>query len=157
MQTIEYRTMDKSSWGAGPWQDEPDKKQWQDAATGLPCLIVRNRGGALCGYVGVAFGHPWHGKEYDTPDVEVHGGLTFADRCAKGADEAEHICHKPDAGEPADVWWFGFDCAHAWDQSPGYDALSPTHLRDSHDVYRDVAYVESECASLAKQIAAVHP
>jgi hypothetical protein len=38
MDTIEYRTIDKSQWGPGPWQDEPDKKQWQDEATGLPCL-----------------------------------------------------------------------------------------------------------------------
>lgn len=36
METLEYRTKDKSTWGDGPWQQEPDKKQWQDAATGLP-------------------------------------------------------------------------------------------------------------------------
>ena len=57
METIEYRTMDKSVWGPGPWQNEPDKRQWQDEATGLPCLIVRNSMGALCGYVGVSEGH----------------------------------------------------------------------------------------------------
>ena len=46
METIDYRTVDKTTWGAGPWQDEPDKKQWRDE-TGFPCLIVRNNGGAL--------------------------------------------------------------------------------------------------------------
>lgn len=41
MKTIEYRTDDKSGWQPGPWMNEPDKKQWQDPETGLPCLIVR--------------------------------------------------------------------------------------------------------------------
>jgi hypothetical protein len=63
--TIEYRTTDKTEWGAGPWQDEPDKRQWTDAVTGLPCLIVRGPIGALCGYVGVSSDHPLHGREYD--------------------------------------------------------------------------------------------
>ena len=54
---IEYRFTDKSGWEQGAWQDEPDKVQWIDEETGLDCLIVRNPGGALCGYVGVAEGH----------------------------------------------------------------------------------------------------
>lgn len=48
MDTREYRTIDKSD---GEWKDEPDKIQWQDEATGFPCLIVRGPSGALCGYV----------------------------------------------------------------------------------------------------------
>ena len=82
MQTIEYRTHDKSEWGPGPWQSEPDKRQWRDEATGLPCLIVRGPSGALCGYVGVSRGHPCYGKDYDDVTVEVHWGLTFASKCA---------------------------------------------------------------------------
>lgn len=84
METIEYRTEDKSSWGDGPWQSEPDKKQWLDPETGLPCLIVRGPHGALCGYVGVPRSHPYYGKHYDHEDVsvEVHWGLTFANLCA---------------------------------------------------------------------------
>lgn len=49
MQTISYTTKDKSTWGDGPWQHEPDKMQYEDPDTGLPCLIVRNAVGALCG------------------------------------------------------------------------------------------------------------
>lgn len=66
MKTIEYRTIDKSAWPRGEWDAEPDKVQWQDEATGLPCLIVRNSGGALCGYVGLSEGHPLYGKSYST-------------------------------------------------------------------------------------------
>ena len=55
--TVEHKTwvtIDKSSWGDGPWLAEPDKEQFADEATGLPCLIRRSpTSGALCGYVGV--------------------------------------------------------------------------------------------------------
>ena len=112
METLEYRTQDKSQWGDGDWQQEPDKKQWQDKETGYPCLVVRNRMGALCGYVGVPKGHPHFEHDYEKPSVEVHGGLTFADTCQPNADESSHICHK--VGDDH-VWWFGFDCAHYGD------------------------------------------
>lgn len=65
----------------GPWTNEPDKAQWIDEATGLDCLIVRNRMGALCGYVGVPEGHPAHRQDYDNVDADAHGGLTFAGGC----------------------------------------------------------------------------
>lgn len=66
MTTREYRGyLDKAEWGQGPWQDEPDKVQWRDGATGLPCLIVRGPHGAFCGYVGVLDTHPWHRKDYN--------------------------------------------------------------------------------------------
>lgn len=53
---------DKSTWGEGPWQHEPDRLEFEHA--GLPCLIVRNHFGALCGYVGVSPGHPLHKVPY---------------------------------------------------------------------------------------------
>lgn len=62
-ETSEYK-IDRTGWMPGPWDDEPDKLQWTDTVTGLPCLIVRNQAGALCGYVGVPTGHPLHGLHY---------------------------------------------------------------------------------------------
>lgn len=158
MQTLEYRFKDKSDWGPGPWQDEPDKRQWTDPATGLPCLIVRNRGGNLCGYVGVSKGHPAYEADYcdveDDVDIDVHGGLTFAGPCSEGSEHG--ICHKVEPGENDDVWWLGFDCGHFQDLSPEMAA------REKMDhgwepvgdpIYRDISYVENECTSLAKQLA----
>lgn len=29
METLEYTTMDKSTWGEGEWNSEVDKKQWR--------------------------------------------------------------------------------------------------------------------------------
>lgn len=85
MQTREWQLLDKSTWGEGPWQQEPDKKQWTDSETGYACMIFRAPvTGALCGYVGVPISHPAYGLGYDTKllrELEAHGGLTFANGC----------------------------------------------------------------------------
>lgn len=152
METREYRNCDKSEWGDGPWMNEPDKLQWQDDATGLPCLIVRNSHmtGSLCGYVGLPSNHPDAGKGYDDVDVEVHGGLTYSDFCQPHADESIGICHVPAPGESDRVWWLGFDCSHAFDLSPAMRAFS----RPDGDVYRDIDYVKGQVTHLAAQLKA---
>lgn len=133
----------------GVWQDEPDKVQWVDPETDLDCLIVRNRGGALCGYVGVGPDHPFHGRSYENVDVDVHGGLTFAEHCAPG-EPIEGICHRAAPGRPDPVWWLGFDCAHAFDVSPRWRL--PGDIVDYPEVYRDMEFVVGECEGLAKQL-----
>ncbi len=57
-----FTTFDKTDWGDGAWQNEEDHYEFWDDATGLPCLINRNRVGALCGYVGVLPGHYLYGN-----------------------------------------------------------------------------------------------
>ena len=165
MNNIENITYDKSNWAKGEWDNEPDKIQWQDEAAGLPCIIVRNRMGGLCGYVGVPPLHPAHGGTYDgehTVVLDVHGGLTFAGKCGRGP-ESESICHKPAEGESDDVWWLGFDCCHAGDFYPYMNKLRAQlpDLQAIHDdyrglipedIYRDVAYVTKECEQLAIQL-----
>lgn len=153
LETIEYRTVDKTSWGEGPWQEEPDKKQWLDPATGLPCLIVRNDGGALCGYVGVFSDHPDFGRHYDTIDVEVHCGLTFGDFCAESADESRYICHK--SSDAREVWWLGFDCSHCYDVRPADNAVLRRYsFGDGAGIatYRDWGYVVCGVLDLARQL-----
>ena len=146
MEAKEWTYTDKSEWPDGVWKTEPDKVQWLDAATGLPCLIVRSPTGALCGYVGVGPDHPCFEKEYAIPDVDVHWGLTFAGHCAPG--EPEHgICHIWEGDVKR--WWFGFDCAHSRDYCPAYGSFSP--IMDGY--YRDIAFVKRETIKLAKQLA----
>lgn len=152
-----WNTQDKSDWGQGPWQNEPDKAQWIDDDSNLDCLIVRNHSGALCGYVGVPESHPFYEKHYhDTDTLAAHGGITFADFCADDGDEARNICHTGQVAN-AKVWWFGFDCAHACDLSPkvlkDFPDLRPLF---GHDVYRDFDYVKAECRKLAAQLKAVN-
>jgi hypothetical protein len=133
----------------GPWISEPSKMQWVDEATGLPCLIVRGGVGSLCGYVGVPSSHPFHKRFYDDVPVDVHGGLTYSDSCQHSKDESQGVCHIPEPGSSDDVWWFGFDCAHLYDLSPG---IMRAGLVFKGDVYRDVNYVAAEVTSLAAQL-----
>lgn len=141
---------DKSSWGDGPWVSEPDQKKWTDEATGLPCIAFRNQySGHWCGYVGIDPTHPWHGEHYDAISVEVHGGLTYSEKC-RGT-----ICHTPKPGESDNIWWFGFDCAHfgVGDVSPMTEAFRKTVLKyEIAATYKTLSYVEEECASLAMQL-----
>lgn len=161
MEAKEYTGVkDRSQWGHGEWSAEPqDKVQWQDEATGLPCLAVRNHSGAWCGYVGVAEGHPAFGKDYsdvsqaDGEYIEVHGGLTFSDFCADTKDEAEGICHVAAPGEPDRVWWLGFDCAHYLDLTPGDAARG--YSWSGEGTYRTLDYVKRQCLLLAAQLKAL--
>lgn len=160
-------------WGEGPWNNEPDKAQWVDEATGLDCLAVRNMGGGFwCGYVGVPKGHPAYGKGYndvrmhDDEYLGVHGGLTYSNTCAG------EICHEPEPGRPDDVWWLGFDCAHAGDFSPqnnsyvGHPTLGEFY-KEPYDhflaeklsqvdllrpTYRTFEFVQEQCRHLAQQL-----
>lgn len=174
MKTLEYtyKDVDKTEWGEGPWVDEQDKVQWLDEETSLPCIIKRNGSGAWCGYVGVSKDHPAYLKDYNEVDVEVHGGLTFADRCQPHDEgeqgEAHAICHVVEDGEDDAVWWLGFDCAHGgMDYVPRMVADTKRFgfggdkdLADVLDIfsegtYRDQAYVTAETLNLAKQLAAI--
>ena len=52
--------IDRSDWLPGPWDDEPDRVEWRDEATGLPCLLRRGSPfiGVWCGYVALPPDHP---------------------------------------------------------------------------------------------------
>ena len=83
--------------------------------------------GHRCGYVGVPVGHILYGRDYSSPDIDVHGGLTYSNKNAG----------YPDPDNKDNIWWFGFDCAHYNDTLESCDAL----------------YVELECLKLAEQLA----
>lgn len=167
MEIAEPRKIDKSKWGNGPWQNEPDRIEWEKH--GMPCLMLRTDMGNWCGYVAVNPGHPWHSKGYTsctapeicekqkadgycdhTPEhiLDVHGGITYANQCAG------HICHVPKPGKPDNVFWFGFDCAHGGDGIPGYRAVLGEDGFFSRG-YKDAAYVRTEVERLADQLKAV--
>jgi hypothetical protein len=167
-------TIDKTDWGEGPWQHEDDRYEWIDEASDLDCLAIRHpESGHWCGYVAVPPGHPVHGKEYgsrDFPDLDVHGGITYTRACQGD------VCHVPAPGRPDDVWWLGFDCAHAFDRRPAWEAFERTLAETDpsfasllgrvrtideaiaadtewmRPIYRTIDFVKSECARLAEQL-----
>lgn len=124
---------DKSTWGNGPWHQEPDKVQWTDQQTKLTCLVVRSQRGNWCGYVGVPAGHPFYEVHYENcalrlacserwcdhaPDtlLTVHGGLTYSGACRE-AITVGGICHVPPPGECGHLWWLGFVCPSSYVQT----------------------------------------
>lgn len=150
----------REQWGAGPWVDEPDKAQWDDMKTGLTCLALRHYRGFWCAYVGVPPGHPLHGVDHGDRRVvrlRVHGEVSYSARCQEdtAAPMEERICHVPRAGEPDDLWWFGFACGYGWDYDPWVAAEDRSALGTLlHDVddYRTLAYVQDQCSALAEQL-----
>jgi hypothetical protein len=166
MLTADYK-VDKTGWGPGPWQTEPDRVDFVFA--GLACFALRHpHMGFWCGYVGVPREHPLYGRRWDNPGglgvvLEAHQGINYSAPC-----DGEAICHVPAPGMPDDVWWLGFDCGHTWDLAPGMRAReramglppieeiidTPLWLRET---YRDLPYVRREIEHLACQLAAGMP
>ena len=68
-------------------------------------LVVLPPIGHRCGYVGIPAENNLYGKHYDDivdeQDIEVHGGLTYAENGRYFDD--------------LDRWYIGFDCGHAYD------------------------------------------
>jgi hypothetical protein len=148
--------MKKNSWGAGPWQDEPDRLEWRDGSTGYICLIRRSEfGGHLCGYVGLPVGHPLVGKDLEKIDARAHEGLDYAGPCLNDLRQT--------LPGPAVVYWFGFYCARADDILPALTNLEdmPKLRRVAEKAnpafrgrtYRTLDYVRRRCEQLAQQLA----
>lgn len=129
-------------FGPGTWIDEPDHVAFEHA--GLACIVHRTEVlGHLCGYVAVGPRHPVYDQGYDDVDVDVHGGLTYAQR---NGDVIGNV-------DTPDAWWLGFDCAHCNDLIP----VAVRLLGSNHphaDVYRDIYYVTAQVKYLAEQLKA---
>ncbi len=129
------------------WENEPDRVEFE--YYGYDCILNRNDLGAWCGYVAVPKSHPDYHKDYCEVPVDVHGELTYANKCE---GKIRHI------DKTTNYWWFGFDCAHSGDLIPAMytreekerdPIMMPRKL-----VYRDFNYVWNETRSLAYQLKA---
>lgn len=173
-----YHNPDRKPSGDGPWNREADKIAWIDAETGLGCIMLRRENGTISGYVGVPIQHPFFGFEADAVPAEisniVHGGLTYGkacevnrfDRMAWGEPRRERytVCHvtrtrlvqeyrtvqTTDDEFHEDLWWLGFDTSHPGDLIP-----KGRGERRKGDVYRDQAFVYTNCIALARKLHAI--
>ena len=129
-----------------PWEYEPDTAEWTCSRTGYRCRIWRHpESRTLCGYVGIPRDHRLYGLDHTDSrvsiEIDIHGGLTFSEQKGDG------------------LTWFGFDCNHGFDFSPGmYLTLLGQEWRtdefigvDSHK-YRTWEWVEKEVTGLALQL-----
>jgi hypothetical protein len=125
------------------------EKDWIDETTGLRCVVVAHLMGYRCGYVGVTAQSKLYGLDYYNDklnDICVHGGLTFSSR---GYDDDYPVVSQ--------LWWFGFDCAHAGDakdESLISEQYKPLFLRPHllSGTVRTLEYCINECEHLAKQL-----
>jgi hypothetical protein len=146
---------------------------------GMYCLIQRAMiQGILCGYVAVDKAHPLYGKDYNDKVVvkdlkqlrfngnylgwfcmdateaeagiigldmfiDVHCGLTFAGADAPGIQREIF----------PDLWWFGFDTAHAGDR-PMFTYRFPglAEFPRRHETYKDYWFVYNQICKLADQL-----
>ena len=69
---------------------------------GVSCVVLFMPTGHRCGYVALPKGHKFYGSDFDSIEVECHGGLTYSEN---------RLHHQDDK----DVWWIGFDCGHYCD------------------------------------------
>ena len=144
----------------GPWSDEPGKISWRDEASGLDCIILRRRDGALSGYVSVSASHPFAGFNHaaipGSFGIAPHGGLDYSRQCDERGPESVRICHTDrvrtnTSEQGVDAWWFGFSCNTDEDLIPGRHPIG----RNDRRTYRDQAYVYNECVELARQLAGI--
>lgn len=143
-------------------------------ASGLPCRMMRHSAFNLdwhmpeqpdafrifhwCGYVGVTKDHPCYGMDYSSDyssseeisiarkklnNINVHGGLTYS---------TDYLHFQPEK----DLWWFGFDCAHAGDLSMITNSINfEERWAVTRETYKDKEYVEKEVRSLARQLSKI--
>ena len=155
--THTWKTIDKTDWPRGEWDNEPDKVQWIDKATGFDCLIVRvPHHGALCGYVGIPPTLSLFEKEYGDERIDrldCHGGVTFSDRCEPVQDESHGICHTGAVANDT-VWWIGFDCNHGFDKAPAMHNMPHNELLEKmySPKYKNIEYVKESIEVLALQL-----
>lgn len=90
-------------------------------------------------YVGVPEEHELAGKDYDSIDVDCHGGLTYA---GKGGD----------GFLPKGYYWFGWDYAHLGDYT-WYEAddYHPKFLDRTNDKKWTIEQVEHDSKETIKQ------
>ena len=173
--------IDKSDWGDGKWQEEPDELIWKDEETGLTCIIIRTEIGHLCGYVGVGNDHVWYGKSYDEPvplppDFETRtytrdaapiiplftmsqemideGKITMElyFNVHGGLTWSRHADELARLAIDEDLWTFGFDCGHSDDLAPGASTLRSFPDYNEGKTYKDLEYVKENVERLASQL-----
>ena len=103
--------------------------------------------------------HPAYGMSAHEADSIIpkprrpHGGIIVASsvqpfNCSERTQRAARVT--------AD-WWFGFNAAHPFDLVPGVFMLLPpqTTVHAPAYTYRGMAYMQTQCESLAAQMAAL--
>lgn len=103
-------------------------------------FIVLSLGTHPTAYVCLPKGHPYFGKDYDFPDIDVHGGFTYAN------NEVAKSTIK-------DRWWLGWDYAHVGDYMGYYSPGGPLdEFYEKHGHDKDKRWTRDEIVEHAKDV-----
>ena len=157
---------------------------------GYKCVVVFQPMGHRCGYVGIPDAHPLYKKDYssylDIKKADIEGRevscvfqlfLACLDDDERIQIDAYFQCHGgitysgggKGSSYPieSDLWWFGFDCAHAGDGKDLQFAYEKFPNEREHiagmidlekrfpihgETVRTEEYVAAECKRLAEQL-----
>jgi hypothetical protein len=112
-------------------------KEWK--AHGLRCKVLISPVGSINGYVAVPKSHSAWGANYDNLGIDVHGGLTFGQRGNSG------LWNDPD------LYWFGFDTAHAGDWV-NYSDRPSDHKWTLDEVIKETTYMAKQFAEMKTKV-----
>jgi hypothetical protein len=127
---------------------------------GYEYIITFVAHGHRCGYVAIPESHPlhsFHKEDYNYPELEVHGGITFFDEPRFDEFTNGHKCTDK---------WLGFDAGHCYDLEDmeraekyfgetkwvKYRKENPMPRYDDDCEHRTYEYMESECKNLIDQL-----
>lgn len=132
----------KKSCGDGPWQTEPDFElfEYRDHK----CMVRRGPFGALNGYIEVKPDHAFYKQDYDAIDINVHWGITYSGNIL----------------DCLDIFFIGFDCAHAFDYVPTLTLFHTCSAKTElctvpmyqKENYKTIDFVIAECKSVVDQL-----
>lgn len=143
--------IDRSSWGSGPWDNEPDFHVVR--YRGYKIVLSRSNLGNWRAYIGVPLKSKWARKEY-YDQINVVGGVTWSETELPWGESEEGM------------FYIGFDYAHSNDFIPGlplvnsrfnelrekfldlYPLFVPFDKRD----YKTMKYVIQEMKRVVKKI-----
>lgn len=141
---------DRSRWGRGAWDNEPDAARWLDEKSLFQCVISRCHS-YWCGYVIIPSSHFLYNinlYDIDTTHFKVHGGVSYS---GKGNFSTWKRFLSEASRAPND-WVIGFDCGHCDDMTPE-DGYSQWKIKNYEDyLYRDIEYVKKEVTKLASYL-----
>lgn len=119
---------------------------------GFPCVVLFQRRGWRCGYVGINHQIDFSFTRYS--EIECHGGITYDDTALYGQDDKK-------------ITWIGFDCTHAFDlrdvesaEKYGINFREIMIMMELNKCYANVTHahlwtledVENECKKIVDQI-----
>jgi len=119
---------------------------------GVRCVVLGLKMGHRCGYVAIPTDSEKYSEDYNSIDIECHGGLTYG--CVDNKYPVE--TKTPTA-------WIGFDCAHCWDKrdidlmrelgaDDKYIDMMTQMFEDPYAEVRTAEYCEEECKRIVDQI-----